>query len=210
MWDAFILVDALLPTGGFALSHGLETLVQTGQVINARDLENVLWTYACQIRASEIPIYRALRSAHDSLEALQKTQLYLDAWVMPQETRQANQWQAHRLLKIVESTFAMPVYPRPLYGVQAWALVAGHLTMDVELAETAYIYKQLSEMTSAAMRLMRCDSVESAAALWRIRDRLQQYSEWCPTSELEMASISPWLDIVQMQHEKQDSRLFRT
>lgn len=210
MWDVFMLVDTLLPTGGFALSHGLETQVQNGQVTTTRDLERSLWTYARQVMASEIPIYRRLRNTSDPEKELRATQLVLDAWVMPQEVRQANLWQAQRLVKIVESTFAVSIDPGPLYQIQAWAIVTRYLSIDEEHGVEAYLYKQLAEITSAAMRLMRCDSVQIVAALWRLREKLAAHHMNSDQSPREIASISPWLDIAQMQHENQSSRLFRT
>jgi len=210
LWALPFWMDSAVPTGGFVLSHGLETMVQEGWVASVTDVGTVLRLFGRQISQSElIAFWHVIKSA-DGLEALHRCQRRLDALMMPDETREASLWQGQRILSIAQA-WGLSVPISRTYSGPAFAWVARVSRLSVEMAAMAYLYRQLSEMASAALRLMRVDGVAVFRELYRLQPEISRWIESARRSHLaQITTSSVWLEWMALRHQHQEMRLFRT
>ncbi|AEJ41035.1 Urease accessory protein UreF [Sulfobacillus acidophilus TPY] len=210
LWALPFWIDSALPTGGFVLSHGLETMVQEGWVASVSDVGTVLRLFGRQISHSELIAFWHVIKSSDGIQALERCQVRLDALVMPDETRQASLWQGQRILSIAEA-WGLSVPVSRTYSGPAFAWITRVSQLSAEMAALAYLYRQLSEMASAALRLMRVDGVEVFRELYRLQPEISGWIETARRSHLaQMTTSSVWLEWMALRHQHQEMRLFRT
>ena len=99
---ALQLGDSLFPSGGFTLSHGLETLAERGLVRNAAELHEWLaMTLARQIAPSDGVAAAAAWDARDDPAASQEIDALLLATKLAREPREASVRTGRQLLAIL-------------------------------------------------------------------------------------------------------------
>lgn len=212
LWSHLTFGDSGLPTGGFALSHSLETLVQDGQVTTLADLAGVLDAYARQLGTTElIGLWHVVRSS-DPVRAAVRASRRLASLVMPEEVHETAAWQGKRLVAILDRlTGRSGTLDGPVYGGPAAGLIARRLGLPGEEFAAVYLYTQLNEMAQAFVRLVRVDSLEVYRVLWEGRVTGQAVIEDASHGHLSrMAAAAPLLEVAQMRHQEQVMRLFRT
>lgn len=213
LWRALVFGDSSLPTGGFALSHGLETLVEEGQVTDA-SLGRVLAVFLQEIANGELIAFWHVAQHRDPKAGIDQAEQWLDRVPRTHEARQSSRWQGRRLLDIAARLSPSPGLldlHRELYGGVAAAVLARALRMDAAAMATTYTYTMIREMGSAATRLIRLDPVAVSEHLWSLREPVEHAVAAAKNRKLSnFASVSPWLAIAAMRHQRQSMRLFRT
>ena len=218
--------DSLFPTGAYAHSGGLETLVALGVVNDARSLSAFLrGRVAPMLGNYELPdLGFALTAAHDGdLAALVGLDREYGAGKLPREAREASvQIGAQRLRMLARTqradvggvtaeVFAAAVARGEANGHAAivCGLQAHRQGAPVDAAMTAYFYGSLSGYCSSALKLIRigqegCQGVLSEAlalAAPTVAHALTVPREdggWC----------DPALEIAASRHERAFARLF--
>lgn len=196
------------PVGAFAYSHGLETVITTGEVTRVGDLE----VWLCDLithgsgQADVVFLSAAYSAAHEDIAALD-------------DMARAFAASAGRLLETDQQGAA---FTRTVDAI--WGTGLGPLTYpvavgraararDLPLALTARLYLQAftANLISAAVRLVPLGQTEGQALLAslspRIEDAARDAVEVPPT---HLSSTCFAADIAAMQHETLYSKVFRT
>ncbi|CAB1129754.1 Urease accessory protein UreF [Candidatus Hydrogenisulfobacillus filiaventi] len=212
-WDLAFWSDSAWPTGGFALSHGLETLVEEGRVTGRADWAMVVRLFLQETAAGEgVALWHVLEAPPERRPAAAAAAgRRLVAWPRSAEADAASRAQARRLLALARDDGAVPPPgPGPWYAGPAWGLVAGWRGWLPEAALTAFLAVQVKEMTAAAARLLRVDP----GALYRDAAGLGPVvAAAARRARRPLSSLSgggPWLEIATLRHARQQMRLFRT
>ena len=213
-------VDSSFPTGAYAHSGGLETLVALGVVKDARTLSAFLRGRVVPMLGDyELPYLGFAHAAAEDLAALLALDRELGAGKLPREARDASaQVGARRLQTLTRvwtdesaGEFAAAVARGEAAGhaaiVCGWQ--AHRLGVPVEAAMTAYLYSNLSGYCSAALKLIRIgqegcqvvlrDALTLAApTVARALTVAREDAGWC----------DPALEIAAARHERAFARLF--
>ena len=219
----FQIVDSFFPSGSYAHSHGLESLVELGLIRDERDLiallKNMLQTVFQQ---QELP---ACYFAHSLAGRCDRDGLFrLDAKVhalkLAQEARQASLQTGKARWNVLVSL--IPDHPFLLecsramkkeewqghhcvvFGVQNACM--GILPED---GASALAYHALSAMVSAGMRLLRFGQDSAQHIIYDIAKDIPGIVQLAHKISLEELGVScPTLDIASMIHRRASRRLF--
>ena len=213
-------VDSSFPTGAYAHSGGLETLVALGVVKDARTLSAFLRGRVVPMLGDyELPYLGFAHAAAEDLAALLALDRELGAGKLPREARDASAQVGARRLQTrtrvwtdeSAGEFAAAVARGEAAGhaaiVCGWQ--AHRLGVPVEAAMTAYLYSNLSGYCSAALKLIRIgqegcqvvlrDALTLAApTVARALTVAREDAGWC----------DPALEIAAARHERAFARLF--
>ena len=209
------------PVGAFAYSHGIEWVVEAGDIKSAATLEAWLddllehggpWSDAVLLAAA----HQAIEQGNDA--ALAET-AELAAALSPSRERRLEtlkqgeafllavraSWPCKaldRLARIYKSEVAFPV----AVGVTA----AGH---GLALNETleAYLLSTATNLVSAAVRLVPLGQTDAVKIVARLAPRLRVIAARAAASTLDdVGGAALRSDIASMRHETQHTRLFRS
>lgn len=220
---ALQLADSLFPSGGFTLSHGLETLVADGLVRNADDLEVSLGVHVRERMAmSDLPALMAAHrgAAEAGLATVVEADRLLAAVRLVGEEREASARVGLRVA--VEAARLVPSDPglaryvdhvrtRTAPGSPAVALGLAGAAFGVPVDETAMVacHTFASAYVSAAMRLLRLGHGDAQAVLWRSHPAMRAAVERAAGMDWrELGPTSPQLEIAAARHEGADARRF--
>lgn len=212
-WELWFLTDSGLPTGGFARSHGLETLVEEGRVRAVEDLRWLLPRLLREAAATEgVACWHVLRAPPDRrLEAARRASRRLGRLPMPEEVRRASRAQGRRLLHLARSWgWEVPPPDDDVWAGPAWGLLAAGRGWDPATAVAAYLFTHGREIVSAWCRLVRGDPAAAYGELLAVGPALSEWVREADRPLAEIATTSWWLEIVRARHAAQDMRLFRT
>jgi urease accessory protein len=213
------LVSPSLPVGAYTYSEGLETLVQTGQITTAGDLEDWL-TQELQygaIRLEAAVLVRAYTAIqHSNWQQLAFWNQWLSALRETEEMREQS-WQMGRSLGRLlqslqpESQSILETCGEPCNFGIAFAVAAA--TWQIALPETVlgYLQSWAANLVTAGVRLVPLGQTQGQQVLLNLATPLQQTSEQAlllPDAELECCSWG--VSIASMKHETLYSRLFRS
>lgn len=219
---ALQLADSAFPSGGFALSHGLESLVQAGSVYDEATLTDAIRTMIVgQVGPADavalVGAHRAARTGdHTTLWAVDCALL---ATKLARESRAASLRGGSRLLALAPQVTPSPIIARfgeairagearGMHPVVLGALLAA-LDVPEQGAALVFLHGIVTNLTGAALRLMRFDH-EGAQ---RVRTALapllvMQANRACATHWREMASAAPLWEVAAMRHPYAETRLF--
>lgn len=204
------------PVGSFAYSHGLERAIAMSLVHDQATLENwlsdlidmgsartdaVLCALSFDAAANSnssltddlIALAEALASSRERhLESINQGRAFMsasDAWI-PTDTLRTG------------LPIAYPV---------AVGLVAGHQKIEKGATLTAFLHAFASNLVQAAIRLVPLGQKEGVLTLARLEDRLAAAAIRATTATIDdLGSATVVSDIMSMQHETQQPRLFQT
>jgi urease accessory protein len=228
---ALQVADSAFPCGRYALSHGLESFVQSGEVSagsGARGLSSLLadqlehgiatadgvalaWAHRA-VRAGAGPARLDERLALDA-------DLRLSAAKLAREAREASARTGRGVLDTVLGSFAGPAltaYARlvcdgaaPGNGAVVTGILAAELAVPVEHAVAAELYAFAAGWLNAAVRLGVTEHRTAQAVLYRcgpVTDRAARRA--CRTGLRDLSSCTALADVMGMRHEQATLRLF--
>ncbi len=219
---ALQLADSAFPSGGFALSHGLESLVQGGSVCDEATLTDATMVMiAGQVGPTDavalVGAHRAARLGDD--DTLWAVDRALLATKLARESRSASLRGGSRLLALAPQITSAPVVARFHEAIRAGAARGMHpvvlgavlAALDVPERDAALVYLHgvVMNLTGAALRLLRFDHEGAQRVRTVVAPLLAvQADRACRTNWQEMASAAPQWEIAAMRHSYAETRLF--
>ncbi len=216
------LSDTFFPSGSFTLSHGLETLKQTGQVQSIQDLEDMI-RYQLRFKIGPTDLvglgeaYRA--SAADNMERIYQVDCQLWAYNLVEAARETQRKSGRALL-----TVAMEIWPHS--QLETLAIAAQHQTFHslhpvlfgvvsqvAGLSEwesrLGYTHSFVTGLVSAAIRLGLCGHIQSQKILSKLALDMEKVCQDSMVLSLDdLWTGVPVLDIAQMMHPNLQHHLF--
>jgi urease accessory protein len=215
------LGDSFFPSGLYTLSHGLEAFAQAERVGRA-NLEALL---ADQLRygfgaADGVALACAHRAIEEGdLELAVRADVRLTATKLPRESRETSLRAGRQLLRMAGEIFGggeLEAYAGYVLDKQApgnHAIVLGLLmaTRGIarECAIAGELYALVSSSVAAAVRLSLIDHVVAQVVLHRLKPVIAEIARANREKGIgDIASCVPRMDVMAMQHERADVRLF--
>ena len=216
------LSDSFFPTGSFTLSHGLETLVQTGQVQSAEDLQTFI-QILLRNKVGVTDIVALLHGhrgiAQDNLDKVRQADRELFVQTVIAKNRATQRQSGRALLMVASQTWQDErlkqlqreaaqgkfncLHP-VIFG--AIAAIAGLSEKDTVLA---FVHGFATGVLSAAIRLSVVGHIQTQQILRDLAPDIEAIWLKATSMQLEqMWSCTPTIDIAQMQHPKLAQRLF--
>ncbi len=199
------------PTGAFTCSHGLEWVVEAGDIRDAGTLRE--WLTDVVRHGAGRSDCILLRHAHRATrEAAVLSEIAeIAAAATPSRERLAETLGQGTAFLRAACAWGLPILPDELpYPVAVGALAGWH-HIDENATVTAYLQAFVSNLVSAAVRLVplgQSDGVQVLASLERV---ILAIAEDTGTASLEdIGSCAFRSDLAAMRHETQYTRLFRS
>jgi urease accessory protein len=208
--------DSFFPSGAFASSWGLETLLADGKVVGAASLTQFItgqlrWRWARLDRPALIHAYRA----GDELAQVAQIDVELEALALARELRDASRRAGRALLRAHArlGTRTAAIYLEQVKKGQAHGhipVVQGVVWRGIGLGEESASalsgYGQCLTFVSVAIRLGIISHIEAQQILQQLRPVIVEMVQ-LPLPAF-LSSFSPLTDIAIMRHETQKVRLF--
>lgn len=216
---AMQLMDSALPTGAFSHSFGFETYLHRGVIHDAASFGIWLRMFIQQqLTFTDAVVIRELFQS-TSLEHVGEMDQLITAQAVPNQIRTAGQTMGIRMLEIAEQAYPGPaliwyrreVNNRTLTGHPAivWALVARDLGFTGDEAVAHHLYATTMSLIHNAVRAV---PLGQNAGQQLIREAQEWVTAAVETSAVlepgDIGSITPGLEIAQIQHESQRARMF--
>ncbi len=216
------LSDSFFPSGSFTLSHGLESLVNSGQIQSAEDLQTFLNLLLHNKigTADLVALVHAYRASRvQDLEEVRRADLKLFAQTLIQESREAQRKSGRALLMVACSTwedaqlkrlqtYAETGYIHCLHPV-IFAVVSRVACLSESDAIFAFLHNFLTGLVSAAIRLGVIGHLKAQLILKETASEVDQVARQAIHLSLEdMSSCTPAIDLAQMSHKHLTQRLF--
>ncbi len=199
------------PTGAYAYSHGLEWAVETGDVHDGETLRAWL-ADVCAVgsgRNDAILLRHAHRAARDptALECLAE----MAAAAVPSRERHAETIEQGTAFLRAARAWDCPALPQAVaYSVAVGALAGWH-GIDESFATAAYLQAFVTNLISAAVRLVPLGQTTGLLVLAAIEPIILRTVENTATATLaDLGGCTFRADLAAMRHETQYTRLFRS
>ena len=219
------LSDSFFPTGIFATSNGLEFLFTEKKIQGMTDLiEMVRTNIIQQIGPSDcVALANAFDSAskHDFDKVCEVDNIVF-ATKLIKEIRNASVRSGVQLIKCVSefvkddeilNQYKNNIIKNKSYGIfpVAFAICCNALKIKKEKSMMMFLYGFTVGIVGAALRLGLIHHFEGQKIIHSIKPIISKtVKEYSNKSVFEMWQFTPQIDIVQMSHEKMDSKMFIT
>jgi urease accessory protein len=213
------LGDSLFPSGGFTLSHGLETLAERGFVTDARSLQAWLsGTVRWQVATSDGVAAAAVWEAGDDLDRVAEIDRYLLATKLAREPREAATRTGRQMLRNLASIaggtlerYHADVREGRSPGLYATVLGLAGRQLDVGQRETVLLLLHLhvAGCLGAALRLLDVDDIEVQRIRLTLAPTLADAADAAlsiPWTEMYASALQT--ELMSMLHERATMRLF--
>ena len=219
------LSDSFFPTGIFATSNGLEFLFKEKKIQGMKDLiEMIRVSINQQIGPSDcVALANVIDSADkNDLDKVMEADKILFSTKPVKEIRNASVRSGVQLIKCVSefvkdnkilNLYKDNITKNNAYGVfpVAFGVCCNALKINKEKSLAMMLYGFTVGMVGAALRLGIIQHFEGQKIIHDIKPIISQtIKEYSNKSLLEMWQFAPQVDIVQMSHEKMDSKMFIT
>lgn len=209
------------PVGAFAYSHGIEWAVETGDIRSAAALEAWLedllehggpWSDAVLLASA----HQAVEQANDA--ALAETAELAAVFSPSKERRLETLKQGEAFLLAVRASWPCTALDRlarawkgeVAFPVAVGVAAAGHRLALKDTLE-AYLLAVVTNLVSAAVRLVPLGQTEATQVVARLTPRLRAIAARAATATLDDAGGAALRsDLASMRHETQHTRLFRS
>jgi len=219
------LSDSFFPTGIFTTSNGLEFLFSEKKIRGTVDLiELIRINIIQQIGPTDcVALANVMDSANNNdLDQVFEADNLVFATKSIKEIRDASARSGVQLIKCVSefikdnnilNQYKDGITHNKAHGVfpVAFAICCNSLKIKKEKSMAMMLYGFSVGVIGAALRLGLIQHIESQKILHSIKPIISQtIKEYSNKSILEMWQFAPQVDIMQMSHEKMDSKMFIT
>jgi len=223
--SAMQLSDSFFPTGIFATSNGLEFLLSGGKIHGIENLIGIIRIHIIQqIGPSDcIAVGDVFDSAsNNDFDKIIEADSIVFATKSVKEIRDASIRSGIQLTKCVSeflkddsilNQYQNNILKKKVHGVfpVAFAVCCNALKIKKEKSMMMLLYGFTVAIVGAALRLGLIQHFEGQRIIHRIKPTIAQtIREHNNKSLLEMWQFAPQMDIIQMSHEKMDSKMFIT
>jgi urease accessory protein len=216
---ALQLGDSLFPSGGFTLSHGLETLAERGLVFDARTLQEwIANSVRRQVATSDGVAAAAAWNADENLGLVAEIDRYLLATKLAREPREASLRTGRQLLATLSAIaggtvgrYRQDVLAGRAPGLQPIALGLAGRQLGLGRRETVLLLLHLhvAGCLGAALRLVDVDDVEAQQIRLDFAPTLAVAADEALTIPWkEMYACAVQTELMTMIHERATMRLF--
>lgn len=216
------LSDSFFPSGSFTLSHGLEALMQEGQLHSWEDLQVFLrLLLQNKIGPSDVvALIHAYRgSVRDDLEAVGEADAQLFAQTLIEKTREMGRKSGRALLMVASKTWPDPqleilekkIAKNDLYGLHPviFAVVGQVAGLSEENTVLAFLHSFITGLLGAAIRLNVVGHLQAQKILLQLAPDIKAiYPIAAGLTLAQMWSCTPAIDLAQMRHQKLAYRSF--
>jgi urease accessory protein len=216
---ALQLGDSLFPSGGFTLSHGLETLAERGLIDDASSLE--LWiagTVRWQVGPTDGVAAAAVWDAGDDLRLVGEIDRRLLVTKLAREPRQASERTGRQMLATLAAIsggrlahYRREVLAGRVPGLQPVVVGLAGRQLGVGRRETVLLLLHLhvAGCLGAALRLIDVDDVETQRIRLSLIPGLVAAADGALTTHwTEMYACALQTELMTMIHERATTRLF--
>ncbi|HEU0165127.1 MAG TPA: urease accessory UreF family protein [Thermomicrobiales bacterium] len=219
------IADSAFPTGGYALSHGLEGLHALDLVESTEDVTNFAVVHIAEtLERLELPLVRHAhqRAGESDIAGLQELDALTSAYKPVAAFRRASLNVGRRLLEAASPLLAPDCAAtsyrtsthtdeRSGHHAVAWGVVCQGIGVGMREAVLAYGATSLSGYVAAAIRLGTIGQRAGQAIVAGLHDRLLVAVEASISLDLDdLGGYSPAIDITGMRQSSLQGRLFTT
>ena len=216
------LADSFFPSGSYTLSHGLESLVQSGRITAADDIETFIRLLLCnKVGGTDLVAlaHAYVASAGDDVGAIEEIDARLFAQTPIEKTRTAQRQSGRALLMVAGKTWPCAQLERLsmqtakgeincLHPV-VFAVVAQVAGLGQSEALAAFVHGLVTGMLGAAIRLGAIGHLQAQQVRLAVADDMAAVCEEAGRLKLdEMWSCTPMIDFAQMRQARLSRRLF--
>ncbi|MEH2026550.1 urease accessory protein UreF [Nostoc sp.] len=216
------LSDSFFPSGSFTLSHGLETLVQSGQVRSVQEIEIFLRILLHnKVGPTDIvALIHAYRgSAIADLELVHQADERLFAQTLIEKTRETSRKSGRALLMVALSTWKdsqLKIIEQDAATGKIYCLhpvIFGVVGQVAGLSEQntvlAFVHSLITGLLGAAIRLSILGHLQVQQVLLQLAPDIEiTYQIGASLNLNQMWSCTPMIDIAQIRQQKLPQRLF--
>ncbi|PSB30248.1 urease accessory protein UreF [Chlorogloea sp. CCALA 695] len=216
------LSDSAFPSGSFTLSHGLESLVYSGQIKTADDFQEFLRLLLYnKIGTSDlVALLHAHRaSVNNNLVEIRRADLRLFASTTIAQTREAQRKSGRALLMVAQSIWQDTQLETLATDTAAGTIQCLHPVIFAVLGRTvllsesdtvlAFVHSFITSLALAAIRLGVIGHIQAQVVINAITLDIEPIINNASNMTLEdMRSCTPVIDIAQMRHKHLNQRQF--
>ena len=216
------LADSFFPSGSYTLSHGLESLVQSGTITAAEEVETFVRLLLCNKVGSTdlVALAHAYWASHrHDLPAVAEVDARLFSQTPIEKTRIAQRQSGRALLMVASKTWPHPQLTTLSEQTAAgslnclhpvvFAVVAQIAGLDQQSAALAFVHGFVTGLLGAAIRLGVIGHLQAQQIRRAIAEDMAAACQAAAGRSLDdMWSCTPLIDIAQMQQAKLSRRLF--
>ena len=197
------------PIGAFSFSHGLESLVESGEIRSAEDVEDWLNSVLNYGAGRNDVILMGASFRASSTEEIKEVDALARALSPSKERLLETEVQGEAFIRTINEVWGSDLPPL-CYPV---AIGASARTCGMPLHETAcmYLHALTSSLVSAAIRIVPLGQTEGQSIVRTLAPLCDQLGSTYIDESLEAIGSSSFIgDIASMTHEDQYSRMFRS
>jgi urease accessory protein len=211
------LVSPTLPVGAFAYSQGLEWVVETGAVCNARQtlewLSGVMHNSQARL---DIPVlirlYRAWQAQDRKVFVFWNR--YLLASRSTAELQQEDRHMGRALRRLLQSIIPdrLANVPRgEISYIAMFAVAAGSWQIDIDTACAGFLWAWAENQIAAAVKLIPLGQTQGQTILMQLAGQIPDAVKTGMEMETcDIGAVTPALSMASAKHETQHTRLFRS
>ncbi|MEL6552088.1 MAG: urease accessory UreF family protein [Cyanobacteria bacterium J06621_11] len=216
------LADSFFPSGSYTLSHGLESLVQSGAIATSAELETFIRILLC----NKVGSTDLVASAHThrastigDIELIKTIDARLFAQTPIEKTRIAARQSGRALLMVAKETWPHAQLEQLHQATMSgelnclhpiiFAVVAQIAGLDERSTLTAFMHSFTTGLLGASIRLGVVGHLQAQQIRCALNEDMAEVCEEARVRSLdEMWSCTPTIDLAQMQQAKLSRRLF--
>ncbi len=218
------LSDSFFPTGLYANSNGLEIIFQNNKKITEIEIIQIIQTQLKQqvCPADLIVMINALKFANlKEFEKILEIDEKINSMKNIKETRDASRRSGIQLAKCVNEFLNDEILEKYIVfskkGIISGAycvsfgLCASALKLNSQKASLMFLYGFITSIVGAASRMGIIDHIQSQKIIHKLKPVItQMVTENLDKSAKDIWQFAPHFEILQMHHEKIDSKMFIT
>lgn len=212
------VTDSGFPTGGYAFSHGLESLSRSGDICNEREVHEFALTHIEETLAGiELPAVwqasdgdgRHLLELDELIDCLKPVPVYRRASRKLGRRLLASATPLNRSPRLIAFARAIETGATPGHHAVAFGAVARAIEVSQDLALLAFGSSSLSGYVAAAVRLGLIGQGAAQGIVTTLQPNLITAIERAKTlTPSEMGAYSPLIDLAGLAHASHPARQF--